>query len=114
MLCKRLSVAMVRDPWQPSLTLLPPFPLCYSFLSSHTGTLECWRDRQTQRRGTSYRGWPISVHLNKLLTSPTVHLSPPACSTGPRPAFMTCACIDNDRQAAAEADLRACVLQETP
>lgn len=109
MLCKRLSVAMVRDPWQPSLTLPPPFPLCYSFLSSHTQ--ELWSAGETDRLKDRERvtgGQPISVHLNKLLTSPTVHLSfPPVCSEGPRTAFTSCACIDPDQYAAAETDLRA-------
>jgi len=108
MLCKRLSVAMVREPWQPSLTLPPPFPLCYSFLSSHTQ--ELWTAGETDRlqdREQVTGGQPISVHLNKLLTNPTVHLSsPPVCSTGPRTAFMTCACIDPDRHAVAEVDVR--------
>ncbi len=76
MLCKRLSVAMVRDPWQPFLTLPPPSPCAILFLSSHTGTLGALERQTDSETGNEScgGGGPSSVHLNKLFTSPTVHL----------------------------------------
>lgn len=77
MLCKRLSVAMVRDPWRPPPTQPPPPPFSSSVHSSScppspplwsscTGTLECEgeegsteaeRERDTAQLGGGLNWW---------------------------------------------------------
>lgn len=75
MLCKRF----VGCYGEGSMATIPnsttPFPLCYSFFSSHTGTFGALeRQTDSETGNESCGGAPSSVHLNKLFTSPTVHL----------------------------------------